>query len=48
MEGGLRHRLGWSFDLGVKNWFSNQTKVQIGQDQFRIAIMNDHQEKALR
>ena len=32
----------------VKNRFSDLTKVLIGQDQYRIDIMNDHQEKALQ
>ena len=32
----------------VKNGFSNLTKVQIGQDQYRKDIMNHHQEKALK
>ena len=34
--------------LSVKNRFSNPTKVQIGQDQYRKDVMNDHWEKALR
>jgi len=32
----------------VKKEFSDPTKVQIGQDQYRIDIMNDHWVKALR
>jgi len=35
-------------ELNVRNRFSNLTKVQIGQDQYRKDDMNDHQENTLK
>ena len=32
----------------IKNGFSDPTKEQIGWDQCRKDVMNDHQEKALK
>jgi len=34
--------------LVVKNGLSGLTNVLIGQDTYRIDVMNDHQEKALK
>jgi len=36
------------FMASVKNRLYDPTKVQIGQDQYRIDVMNDCQEKALQ
>jgi len=36
-----------NYDSLVKNGLSDLTQVQIGWDQYRIYVMNDHREKAL-